>query len=204
MNSRRLIGPCLTPKTPPYHTVEKCGLVHHSKMGRPRQFRVKRAIHDAPITSGLLKSANRRLMDYSNVRETSTSYTARSTRLSISMRSVPKSIGLVRSASALSRAPGRRQCLRVSRHQYRAAARCSGGMEPAVRSAWVEPTIIARNLQSTAVAAPPRSGCRAAKAACLPPRQVRQERDFWMRRQRRRNHRQRHRTPAETKRGRNR
>jgi hypothetical protein len=44
--------------------------------------------------------ANKRLMHCSKVREISTSYAARSTRLSISLRSVPKSIGLVRSPSA--------------------------------------------------------------------------------------------------------
>jgi hypothetical protein len=58
---------------------------------------------------------------------------------------------------------------RLSRDQYRAAARRSGGMEPTVRSAWVGPTI-ARNIQNTAVSrrrglAPVRQsrhGCRRA------------------------------------------
>jgi hypothetical protein len=57
----------------------------------------------------------------------------------------------------------------ASRHQYRAAARGSSGMEPAVQSAWVEPTTIARKLQNTAVATQPWSGSCAAKAASLPP-----------------------------------
>ena len=42
----------------------------------------------------------RRLMHCSNVRKLSTNYAARSTRLSISLRSISKLIGLVRSASA--------------------------------------------------------------------------------------------------------
>ena len=33
-------GPCLTPRTAPYHIVEKSGVVHHTKMERPCRFRV--------------------------------------------------------------------------------------------------------------------------------------------------------------------
>ena len=42
MNSRRLMA-FSTAEATPYHIVEKSGVVHHTKLGRSRRFRV---IHD--------------------------------------------------------------------------------------------------------------------------------------------------------------
>jgi len=56
-------------------------------------------------------------------------------------------------------APRCRRGSAAARHQHRAAARCSGGMEWAVRGTWVESATIAA-LQKTVVP-PPRSGLRA-------------------------------------------
>src|SRR5215475_3996875 len=54
---------------------------------------------------------------------------------------------------------GPRCCRRppASRHQHRAAARCSGGMESAVRSAWIEPAAIAHAPKTPPLLTPPRS-----------------------------------------------
>jgi site-specific DNA recombinase len=52
----------------------------------------------------------------------------------------------------------------ASGHQHRAAARCSGGMEWAVRSAWAKSATIARAPKTPALPTAPRSGSRATKS----------------------------------------
>jgi len=52
----------------------------------------------------------------------------------------------------------------ASGHQHRAAARCSGGMEWAVRSAWAKSATIARAPKTPALPTAPRSGSRAKKS----------------------------------------
>jgi hypothetical protein len=55
----------------------------------------------------------------------------------------------------------------ASGHQHRAAARCSSGMESAVRGAWVESATIAHAPKTPALPTTPRSSARVANASCL-------------------------------------
>ena len=57
----------------------------------------------------------------------------------------------------------------ASRHQHRAAARCSGGMELAVRSAWVESAIAHVPKTPTLLAPPGFSSCAAKARICSEP-----------------------------------